>query len=158
MTLRCGVDPGREKFGIALADGERLVFSAILPLEELALASACIAGGDFRPLSQRAAEGAPPEGPRALGRVLLGNGTGGEPFRRRFEQDGVAYVVVDERMTTLEAQTLYWKLHPPRGLRRLLPLSLLVPPRPLDDLAAWALLRRNNTDFCTGENDESHNS
>jgi hypothetical protein len=45
-------------------------------------------------------------------------------------------------MTTLEARNLYWRLHPQKGVWRLLPRSLLTPPRPVDDLAAWIIMRR----------------
>lgn len=51
-------------------------------------------------------------------------------------------ITVDERGTTLEARDLYWRLHSPTLLQRCLPRGLRVPPRPLDDLAAWAIALR----------------
>jgi hypothetical protein len=50
---------------------------------------------------------------------------------------------VNERDSTLEARDLYWKEVPPRGWRRLVPLSLQVPPEPIDDFAAVVLARRH---------------
>ncbi len=50
--------------------------------------------------------------------------------------------LVDESGSTLEARTLYWQAHPPRGWRRLVPLSLQAPPAPIDDYAAVVLARR----------------
>ena len=50
--------------------------------------------------------------------------------------------VVDEYRTTDEARKLYWKIHPPRGLWRLVPTTMRVPPVPVDDLVAVILARR----------------
>ncbi|MBR0203998.1 MAG: hypothetical protein IJQ56_06520, partial [Synergistaceae bacterium] len=47
--------------------------------------------------------------------------------------------VVNEKNTTLEARELYWRLHEPSFLMRLIPKNLRVPDRILDDLAAWAI-------------------
>ena len=44
--------------------------------------------------------------------------------------------VVDERHTTERARLRYYQDHPPRGLWRLVPLGLQVPPVPYDDYAA----------------------
>ena len=43
---------------------------------------------------------------------------------------------VDEYGTTLRARQRYWELWPPRGLQRLLPRGLLIPPEELDAIAA----------------------
>lgn len=51
-------------------------------------------------------------------------------------------ISVDERNTTLEARDRYWMLFPPRGLQRLIPSGLRLPPRPVDDVAALLLLER----------------
>lgn len=51
-------------------------------------------------------------------------------------------VAVEERNSTLEARALYWQEKPPRGWRRVLPLSLQEPPEPVDDFAAVVLARR----------------
>ena len=50
--------------------------------------------------------------------------------------------VMDEYRTTEEARREYWKVHPPTGWRRLLPLTLQVPPVPVDDFAAVLLAQR----------------
>jgi hypothetical protein len=54
----------------------------------------------------------------------------------------VDITTVDETGSTLEARVLYWQEHRPRGWRRLVPLSLQVPPEPVDDFAAVVLARR----------------
>jgi hypothetical protein len=50
--------------------------------------------------------------------------------------------VVDETDTSYRARALYFADHPPRGWRRLVPLGLQLPPRPIDDYAALLIARR----------------
>jgi hypothetical protein len=48
---------------------------------------------------------------------------------------------VREKGTTLRARELYWRLYPPKGVQRLIPKGLRVPPRSeMDDFAAWAIV------------------
>ncbi len=49
---------------------------------------------------------------------------------------------VEEAGTTLEARRRYFRDHPPRGWRRLVPLSLHHPPEEYDDYVAELLLER----------------
>lgn len=136
-----GLDPGREKFGIALGDSRELVFSAILPIAEMPALLSCLKAGDFAPLLPWRTEGLPPQGAKP-GRVCLGDGTGHGAYADMLRAEGVCHVIVDEKMTTIEGRALYWTLHPPRGLWRFVPIALRIPPRPVDDLAAWAILKR----------------
>jgi hypothetical protein len=143
--FRCGLDPGREKFGLAICGGSELIFSAIIPVSSLDVTARCLKSGDFSEIAHLGIEGAPPRGAAAIS-VFLGNGTGFRLFKDELEERGVPCLVVDEAMTTLEGRALYWRLHPPRGLWRLLPLSLRVPPRAVDDMAAWAILMRASSE------------
>ena len=136
----CGIDPGREKFGFALASPERLMFAAIIPFGKFGEALRYMSSGDTAPLAGWRTEGE--AACEKASRVFLGNGTSHAAYEKLMRESGVGYQLADERMTTLEARGLYWNLHPPRGLSRLLPLAMLVPPRPMDDLAAWAIIRR----------------
>jgi hypothetical protein len=74
--------------------------------------------------------------------IILGTGTGSKKTREQlinyFPESRL--VLAEEKFTTLKARYLYWKLHSPSGFRRLLPISLLTPPRDIDDLAAWAIV------------------
>ncbi|MBR4847297.1 MAG: pre-16S rRNA-processing nuclease YqgF, partial [Phascolarctobacterium sp.] len=54
----------------------------------------------------------------------------------------VIIAVVEEAHSTEEARTLYWQENQPKGLKKLIPLGLLVPPVPLDAYAAVILVRR----------------
>jgi len=49
---------------------------------------------------------------------------------------------VEETGTTLEARRRYFRDHPPRGWRRLLPITLQLPPEEYDDYVAELLLER----------------
>ena len=45
-------------------------------------------------------------------------------------------------MTTLQARKRYWDIYPPKGLWKLVPLSLRVPPIPYDDVVAIILVEQ----------------
>jgi hypothetical protein len=147
----CGIDPGREKFGIALAEapgGGRLIFSAIVPTSEFDAVIDCVAMGDFAPLAGWMTEKNSGSLFFRADCLFIGDGTGAVFFSRKLDEKNIIYNIIDESHTTLEARKLYWKINPPRGLWRMLPLSLMVPPRPVDDLAAWAILKRG---LCEGD-------
>lgn len=78
--------------------------------------------------------------PRAV--ILVGDGTGSRAVVERLERRGARPLLVDERGTTLDARGLYFRDHPPRGLLRLLPPGMRVPPRSIDDYAAVAIALR----------------
>jgi RNase H-fold protein (predicted Holliday junction resolvase) len=119
------LDPGRSKCGLVLSDPARSVIrqALVLPPES--------AWNHLQHWHR--------EGPLSL--VVIGDGTGSEPWRRRIE-DLVAVAMVNERGTTLAARRRYWQLFPPRGWRRLLPEGLRHPSRDWDDVVAQLLLER----------------
>lgn len=137
-----GVDPGRGKTGWAFCSfrGE-LLLSGITPTREMELFCSILSGARWSDLGRWVLEGDrhsfDGESP---GRILVGDGTGNSPIRGLLESAGFPTESVDESYSTLRGRELYWTLHPPRGFRRLIPLSLQVPPRDVDDLAAWALV------------------
>ncbi|MDR0652511.1 MAG: hypothetical protein LBG12_04290 [Synergistaceae bacterium] len=140
-AMYCGLDPGREKFGLAVGDADILSFAAIIPFENAADALECLLGGDAKRIASWRTEGTCGNF-GAINRIFIGNGTGHEGYSDIFRESGIATEITDERMTTLDARNLYWRLHPPKGLWGLMPRSLLTPPRPVDDLAAWIIMRR----------------
>lgn len=160
-----GVDPGREKVGLALVSEQGgIVKRAIVPLVDL---EACLP--DWL-------EACP------VTRVALGNATHAGEVRTRldafFRNRGAAAAsleieIIDERGSTLEARMLYWQERGRRDLkaaterdlpacrpwlrqwqerwykgrwrdwwRAFWPRSLQTPPVPLDDLAAVVIARR----------------
>ena len=75
--------------------------------------------------------------------IAIGNGTHSKDFTSQVKDAFTCEVLtVDERNTTLEARSLYWKIHAPNFWTRLIPEGLRVPKRVLDDLAAWAIALR----------------
>jgi hypothetical protein len=121
-----GLDPGRSKCGLVLADGadQCLLAAAILPPRE---AEALIAHW------QR----------QGLVRVVLGDGTGSGGWRRQLAALGLELELVGERGTTLDARQRYWELDEPWHWRRWLPAGLRLPPRDIDDVVAQLLVERH---------------
>ncbi len=124
------IDPGTRKAGIAIADadpsGVNLLYRAILTLEALL------------PTMHTLLETYRPD------RLLIGGSTGSRRVLSLLRQEfpECNWEVVEERDTTLAARELYFRYHPPRGWRRLLPKGLRVPPEPYDDYAALVLILR----------------
>lgn len=139
-----GVDPGREKIGWVLADSDgRLICSGILPVRHRQELQRAVRQGNWRRLAPFLAEGgAPEEKECGITCIVVGDGTGSAAIQVLFAGDRRVQTV-PEGYSTLEARSLYWRYHPPRGIRRLIPRSLCVPPRPIDDFAALYLVRRH---------------
>jgi len=122
-----GVDPGRDKTGLAVVDAtgkilwRTVVETSRLPIELAPLLSSW-----------------------NIALIALGNSTSSQNARAQIEsvRPDLPIELVDERNSTLEARVLYFEAHPPRGWRRLWPLSLQVPPVPIDDFAAAIIARR----------------
>jgi len=75
-------------------------------------------------------------------RLLVGDGTGARAVVAALAARGRPVERVDEVGTTEVGRRLYWRDHPPRGAWRLIPLGLRVPPRLIDDYAAYAIALR----------------
>lgn len=122
-----GIDPGRSKTGLALVDEAGKILSLRIA-ESQNIHNEIV---DFLK------DNCPAQ-------IVLGNGTNsviiGEAAQKALSN--VAVVVVEEAHSTEEARSLYWKENPPQGLKKLVPLGLLVPPVPLDAYAAVVLVRR----------------
>ena len=127
MSNYLGIDPGRNKTGLALLDAEGNIV-------QLAIAKT----DDFAEELRKFVDG------RSLAQVVMGNGTNheaiGKVVREVFPHAPLA--LVGEAHSTEEARSLYWRVNPPKGWRRLVPLGLLVPPEPLDAYAAVVQVRR----------------
>ena len=121
------VDPGREKCGFAVLDAEGAVLCQKV-IETLNLE---------REIADMYAR-------YAFTTLVLGNGTTSKEAKERIEEmlPDLRVVLVDEYRTTDMAKRAYWQARPPRGWRKLLPVSMLVPPEPVDDFVAVILARR----------------
>jgi RNase H-fold protein (predicted Holliday junction resolvase) len=113
------IDPGRSKCGVAVCRSNRVLAHQVVLLEALA--------GYVRDC----------RGTYGVTEVVVGDRTGADAVERLLA-DVIAEPLrrVDEAGTTLRARERYFKDHPPRGWRRLIPRGMLTPPEPYDDYAA----------------------
>ncbi|WP_338623599.1 pre-16S rRNA-processing nuclease YqgF [Selenomonas sp. TAMA-11512] len=118
------IDPGREKCGFAvLRETGETVYQTVL---------------DTSLLTKYVEEARVKYG---FSTLLIGDGTTSREAQKKLPA-GVDVLVVDEKHTTEEARRMYWKAHPPKGWRRLLPVTMQFPPVPVDDYVAVLLARR----------------
>ena len=121
-----GIDPGRSKTGLALvdSDGNVIAYAVVLMNNFLEEFQEFIYGHNIE-------------------QCIMGNGTTSETMEKTLKKLLTLPIsIVDEAHSTEEARKLYWQLHPPKGLRKLLPTSMQVPPENLDGLAAVVLVKR----------------
>ncbi|MBQ5672998.1 MAG: pre-16S rRNA-processing nuclease YqgF [Phascolarctobacterium sp.] len=125
--LYLGIDPGRSKTGLALVNGAGKIVKLHI--------------AESQNIDNEIVEFIKNSCPV---HIVLGNGTNsrniGESVKRVLPD--VMVTVVEEAHSTEEARTLYWQENPPKGLKKLIPLGMLVPPVPLDAYAAVILVRR----------------
>ena len=120
-----GVDPGRSKAGYALLDfSGAVVSSGIEAIEHLPKRLTMLTSV------------------RQVAAIALGAGTNARAVAATLGALRIPIHLVDEYETSRAARTLYFSEHPPRGWRRLLPVGLQMPPRPIDDYAAILIARR----------------
>ena len=118
------VDPGMEKCGVAVCGPEGVVARRVIAVDQL------------RDLAGQWIQA------HGVERVIVGDGTGSKQVFDKIQGLHIPIRSVTERGSTLAARLRYFRDHPPRGWRRLLPLSLQVPPEPYDDYAAEVLGER----------------
>jgi RNase H-fold protein (predicted Holliday junction resolvase) len=125
MTV-LGLDPGTRKCGYAVVDGigAAPLTLGIAPVEALAERLREI-------LSQT-----------PVGVAAIGRGTNAAAVAAVVQALGLRVELVDERETTLQARARFFRDHPPRGWRRLIPAGMLLPDRPIDDYAALLIAER----------------
>ena len=119
-----GIDPGRDKCGVSiLTSSGELKFQQVIETKNLESA--------LQKLSAQF----------DLKIAILGNGTTHKSAEEIIEKI-LPVKVVDEKHTTELARQEYWKKNPPSGWRKLLPVSMQVPPEPVDGIVAEILVRR----------------
>lgn len=125
MTV-LGLDPGTRKCGFAVIGG--------VDAPPLAMGIIAIDRLDER---LREIVGATPVAFAAIGR-----GTNAAVVAAAVRALGLAFELIDERETTLLARARFFRDHPPRGWRRLIPIGMQMPGRPIDDYAALLIAER----------------
>jgi RNase H-fold protein (predicted Holliday junction resolvase) len=120
-----GIDPGTGKAGYAVLEaGGTVLVQGIEGLAGLAVRLGAVVA-EFAPAA-----------------IAVGRGTNAAAVVRSLASLGLPVHQVDEYETTRFARTLYFSENPPAGWRRLVPIGLQVPPRPVDDYAAILIARR----------------
>jgi RNase H-fold protein (predicted Holliday junction resolvase) len=120
------LDPGRDKCGFAVLDEDGRVLSQRVIETHNLIAEITTAKATY-----------------GFSRLIMGNGTTSKEARQRLsEVPALEILIRDEYRTTEMAKGEYWKANPPKGWRRLLPVTMQVPPVPVDDFVAVILGRR----------------
>ena len=123
-----GFDPGRDKCGLAVMGNERQLLYHQVVASQDAIATIQQLCQDY-----------------AIEIIVMGDQTTAKNWKQKLSRDlsvSVPIILVDERYSTLEARDRYWQMYPPQGLKRLVPLGMRQPPRPIDDIVAILLIER----------------
>lgn len=121
-----GLDPGTRKCGFAVISGvgSAALAMGIIPVEALA--------ERLRDIVTTT----------PVGFAAIGRGTNAGVVADAVRALGVPFELIDERETSLLARARFFRDHPPRGWRRLIPTGMLLPNRPIDDYAALLIAER----------------
>ena len=121
-----GLDPGRDKCGVAVMNNEQKVLHHQIINSQNAISTIQKLAEEF-----------------AVDLIVMGDGTTSKIWQQQIDSIATMPVVtVNEANSTLEARDRYWIIYPPKGLQRMIPLGLRVPPRPVDDIVAILLIER----------------
>ena len=125
--LYLGIDPGSSKTGLALVDADGNIQKLLIARKESFVEDV----KNFCEVSYITA-------------VILGNGTHSKEISEAVAKifPKIPQHFVGEAYSTEEARKLYWQVNPPQGLKKFVPLGLLVPSEPLDAYAAVVQVRR----------------
>ena len=138
--MKIGIDPGHYKIGVAFVEGDKLLFSAIVPQAKREILFSALRANDFSALAEYKCEGNfSAIQDKGIDLICLGDGTGHDKFAQELALD---VKFVNEKNSTMEARGEYFKLHKPRFWQRFLPRGLWLPPRNIDDLAAYVIAKR----------------
>ena len=124
------LDPGREKCGIAVVHKQKgMLMKGVIQTNELT--------SKIQELITQ----------YHIRQVVIGDGTSSREVKQsletiRIEDRPLSISFIDERHSTDEARRRYWAENPPRGLKRLIPITMQVPPKPVDDYVAVILAER----------------
>jgi RNase H-fold protein (predicted Holliday junction resolvase) len=123
MKTVLAIDPGRMKCGLAVVANTTVLYRGVLPKEVVVSAATSLA-------HQHSVEV-----------VIVGSGTGGPHIANvlRISLPSIPVELVDESGSTLRARAKFFEENPPKGIWRLIPRGLLIPPRPYDDYVAQIL-------------------
>lgn len=123
-----GFDPGRDKCGLAMVNNNKEILYNEVISSDNAITIITQLINKYKPL-----------------KLVMGNQTTSKQWQTKLIDKlnlSIDILLVDEKNSTVEARERYWQIYPPKGLTRLIPLGLRVPPRPVDDIVAIILIER----------------
>lgn len=123
-----GFDPGRDKCGVAVMGLNRQIFHHEVIASEVVLDT-------IQSLCQQF----------LIERLVIGDRTTTQQWQQKLKEKlthSIPIVAIDEHNSTLEARDRYWQMYPPKGMQRLIPQGMRLPPRPIDDIVAILLIER----------------
>jgi len=121
------IDPGTKKCGYAVVESNKNVLRReVIPIEELMI---------------HVKENVDTYN---IERFIVGNGTNCKEIEKKLKKHflQLEIVFIEENFSTLEARKKYFKAYPPKGIFKLIPLSLRVPPCHYDDFVAVLLAEK----------------
>ncbi len=117
------IDPGTHKCGLAVVSGNGALLHREVCLTPALMVSVKLLMKKYVPQ-----------------KIILGDATYSDTIAEMLMEAGFTEIIFfNEWRLTDRARKLYFKENPPRGLRKLIPLTLQTPPVPYDDYAAWLL-------------------
>jgi RNase H-fold protein (predicted Holliday junction resolvase) len=122
-----GFDPGKDKCGVAIVDDQGQVYDQAVIPTNLVLEKIPVLCGQW-----------------LVNRVAIGDRTTTKQWQMQLQAalPQLPISPINEHNSTLEARDLYWEMYPARGLQKIIPQGMRLPPRPIDDLVAILLVRR----------------
>jgi RNase H-fold protein (predicted Holliday junction resolvase) len=123
-----GFDPGKDKCGVAVMDGDRgLLYHQVLLTAEVI--------SQISDLCQQ----------YNVSRIVMGDQTTSKQWKQQLTTafPDLPITLVDERYSSLEARDRYWQMYPANFFTRLIPQGMRQPPRSIDDLVAIILIERH---------------
>ena len=129
MSSVIGIDPGREKCGVAVVDKQNgILCRKVIDTKNL-VEVVKVFVKDYKTKI-----------------IIIGNGTTSKEAQTKivdsFLAKEIELICVDEYRTTDLAKIRYWQENPPRGWRKMIPTSMQVPLVPVDDYVAVILAER----------------
>ncbi|MBR0518487.1 Holliday junction resolvase RuvX [bacterium] len=127
MSVIVSVDPGREKCGIAVVDSSGNI------LKRKVVTTSSVIDNLLELTEKYSAD-----------KILIGSGTNSKTIKKRIIDSipNIPIDIVDETHSTEIARKLYFKEYPPKGIFKIIPIGLQIPPVPYDDFAAVVLAKK----------------
>jgi RNase H-fold protein (predicted Holliday junction resolvase) len=123
-----GFDPGRDKCGIAVVEQKNQLLYHEVVAAEIAVSTIISLAQQF-----------------AIETIVMGDRTTAKQWREKLQKNlssSITIEMIDEHNSSVEARERYWQMYPPKGIQRLIPQGMRVPPRPIDDIVAILLVER----------------